>query len=240
MPETRNVDSRQEALAEMGEIAGRMVHEIRNPLNAIRMQVAVIRNKLANPEPENLRIARSQLDRLEQEVLRVERLAKAFLEFGRPPADEPEEMRPVEVVEDVASLLRPEFEDRQHRLLVQYRPDAADLRIRVDRAKFRQVIMNLLTNARRAMTLPGQAIVRVQRHHEHHVSIQVCDSGCGIAPEDMPNIFVPFYSTHSEGEGLGLAIVKRILESAGGSLRVESKEGQGSCFEIILPLCESD
>jgi signal transduction histidine kinase len=231
-------DARQEALADLGEIASRMAHEIRNPLNAIRMQVAVIRNKLAQPGPENLAVAKTQLERLDQEVLRVEKLAKAFLEFGRPPDDEPEEIWLTELLEDVLSLVRPEFEGLGHRLVVEHAPDGFDLFVRMDRAKLRQVFMNLLANSKNAMTQPGEVRIHLGRTGQHRASIRVSDSGCGIPEQDIPHIFAPFYSRSHQGEGLGLAIVKKIVDNAGGLIRVESQVGQGSCFEIILPLIQ--
>src|SRR5690606_16372977 len=125
------------ALAELGEIASRMAHEIRNPLNAIRMQVAVIRNKLLRPDPKNIGVAKDQLERLEMEVLRLERLAKDFLEFGRVPAYEPEDICLVELIEDVVSQVRPDFEVFGHVIRLQ-RDSGTELWVRADRARLRQ------------------------------------------------------------------------------------------------------
>lgn len=233
-------EARQEALAELGEMASRMAHEIRNPLNAIRMQVAVIRNKLLRPDPSNLDVARGQLERLEIEVLRVEKLARSFLEFGRPPADEPEEIDLVHLLEDVVALVRPEFEAEGHRLEGDWSlADAADLRVRMDRAKLHQVLHTLLGNARNAVDRPGRICVSLARTREHEACIRVQDSGCGIPPEELPEIFLPFHTFGTSGDGLGLAIAKKIVDAAGGCIRVESRVGQGSCFEVVLPLMEA-
>ena len=233
-PEARCVDSRQQSLAELGEIASRMAHEIRNPLNAIRMQVAVIRNKLARPDPDNLNVARGQLARLEQEILRVEKLTKAFLEFCRSPADEPEDVPLAELVEDVAALIRPECDERGIELIVQRGADTARLCVYADRSKLKQVFMNMLANARSAITAPGRVTLPVARYGDREVSVQVRDTGCGISSEVMPHIFAPFFSTRGDGEGLGLAIVKKIIEGAGGFLQVESRVGEGTSFRVIL------
>jgi signal transduction histidine kinase len=228
-------DARQEALAELGEISSRMAHEIRNPLNAIRMQVAVIRNKLLQPDPQNLQIARGQLDRLEQEVLRVDKLARSFLEFGRPPADEPEEICLADLLHDVASLVRPEFEERGHLLETVIEQGAASLVVHMDRAKLRQVILNILANARKAMSTPGRVQIRLASAGRELLQFSVEDTGCGIPADVMPHIFVPFYSRSFGGEGLGLAIVKKIVESAGGQVDVTSAAGHGTCFKVQLP-----
>ncbi|HOJ72725.1 MAG TPA: ATP-binding protein [Phycisphaerae bacterium] len=238
--ETTEVDSsRREALAALGEIASRMAHEIRNPLNAIRMQVAVIRNKLLKPDPRNLEVARAQLERLEVEVLRVEKLAKAFLEFGRPPADEPEEICLAALIKDVISLLEPEFEEAGHTL--EFRDESAGgLWVRMDKGKLRQVLLNLLINAREAMSAaPGRACVQLRRDGDGQACIQIEDTGCGIPQEELGEIFMPFQKWNSSGEGLGLAIAHKIVDTAGGTIRVQSQVGAGSCFEVLLPLSEA-
>lgn len=100
--EIRRIESGLEPPAEMGKFTSQMAHEIRNPLNTIRMQAAVIRNKLVYPSPENLQVAKDQLERLDREVLRIEKLVKVFLEFSRPPNDESEDARLVEFIEKEA------------------------------------------------------------------------------------------------------------------------------------------
>lgn len=233
------LDSRQEALAELGEVASRMAHEIRNPLNAIRMQVAVIRNKLLNPDARNLEVAKGQLERLETEVLRLEKLAKAFLEFGRPPLDELEDFCLVQLIEDVVGLIRPEFELFGHELDLQTEAGSR-LWVRTDRAKLHQVLLNLLSNARDAMSSPGQVRIRLHRGESSQASIQIADTGCGIPEANLAEIFLPFNTCSSTGAGLGLAIARRIVETAGGTIRVQSELGKGSCFEVLLPLVEVD
>lgn len=227
--------ARQEALADLGEIASRMAHEIRNPLNAMRMQVAVIRNKLSQPDPQSLDVARTQLERLEHEVVRVEKLARAFLEFGRPPADEPQDVWLAPFLQDVVALVEPEFEEFGHSLTLEIGEKASNLWVRMDPAKLRQVVLNLLANARHAMNTAGRASVQLAPFDEGLVCIRVCDSGRGIGQEELPNIFQPFYTRGTGGEGLGLPIVKQIVEAVGGSLQVESKPEKGSCFTVILP-----
>ena len=234
--QTRPGNARHEAMADLGEIAGRMAHEIRNPLNAIRMQVAVIRNKLQQPLPENLAVAKTQLERLENEVLRVDRLAKAFLEFGRPPADEPEDIWLTELLEEVASMARPDFEAHGHQLTLDFAEDDADLVVHMDAARLRQVFMKLLANSKIALTSRGTVRLELTHCGDRQACLRVCDDGCGILPEDLPHVFTPFYSRSCHDEGLGLATVKRIVDAAGGTIQVESCRGHGTRFEILLPL----
>jgi signal transduction histidine kinase len=110
--------------------------------------------------------------------------------------------------------------------------------VRADRAKLRQVLLNLLTNARDAMSSPGGVRVRLRAEGQNHACIQIEDTGCGIPQEGLAEIFLPFNSCSGSGAGLGLAIAKRIVDTAGGTIRVRSQVGKGSCFDVVLPLAE--
>jgi len=229
------LEAHADSSAELGELASRMAHEIRNPLNAIRMQVAVIRNKLLNPSPDNLDVAWGQLERLEQETLRVENLVKCFLEWCRPPANEPEDIHLPRMLKEVADLVRSKFEESGHRLTVQRRRNNR-LWVHMDRSRLQRVLSNVLSNALHAMASPGQVVIRPVQRGQASVAIQIEDTGSGIRPENLSRVFHPFYSTDNGGHGLGLPIAKRMVEAAGGSIGVDSRPGKGSCFEIILPL----
>lgn len=228
-------DGRQEALAELGEIASRMTHEIRNPLNAIRMQVAVIRNKLLKPDVRALEVARGQLDRLESEVMKLESLAKAFLEFGRPIVSHPEDLCVGPFLDEVIASARPALEEAGHSVLVQGCEDETTW-VRIDSASLRQALTNLLSNALHAMGEAGQVRVRLGREGDDLAIVEVEDTGCGIPEEELPDLFLPFHGFSCGGQGLGLAMTKKIVEAAGGEVRVESRVGEGSSFQIVLPL----
>ena len=220
-----------ESLAPFGEIASRMAHEIRNPLNAMRMQVAVIRHKLRQPDAANLAVASTQLARLEEEVLRVEKLAKTFLELSRPTQGVPQLIEVEPLVNEVAALFRPTLEA----LGVQFQVQAAarpPQRVFMDREKLRQVLLNLLENARGAVKAGDQISLRLSGVDDRIV-IQVQDTGFAILADELPKIFLPFYSRN--GNGLGLAVVKQIVEAAGGVVTVASEGPRETCFEVHLP-----
>ena len=222
-------------LAEVGRLASGLVHEIRNPLNAMRMQMAVIRDML---EERGASEILDEVEHLEHEVLRVHNLASDFLAYGRP-APELDEVIPLDrFIREIAQFLGPEFSGGGVEVTVEGHDP--DLRVCADRNKLKQVVFNLAQNARHAMAekggnltlwsgrgLSGAAVVRIQ------------DTGRGIAPEDRDRIFDAFFSTHPEGSGLGLAIVKQIVEAAGGSIAVQSEVDQGTTFEITLPVARS-
>jgi len=225
-------------MAEVGKLASGLVHEVRNPLNAMRMQIAVIRNKLGAPDSQNLDMAVTQLERLEHEVLRVQELANDFLSYGRPASDRPETIELTRVVIDIAEFIRPEFEQNSVHVQVLCDKDLGELTVRMDLSKLRQVLLNLAENSRQALQRGGQLSFICDRPSDREVRIQVQDTGCGIMAEQLPRIFDAFYSTKDEGTGLGLAIVKRTIEAVGGYVKVTSEVDQGTCFELYLPLVQ--
>ena len=225
-----------ERMAEVGKLASGLVHEVRNPLNAMRMQIAVIRNKLKDPHHENMSMAITQLGRLEHEVLRVQHLANDFLAYGRPASDNPQTIELHWLLSDIAEFVKPEFEQIGVHVDVTKGADTAELAVCMDLSKLRQALLNLTENARQAMVNGGELRLSCDKPSNQEARIRVCDTGCGISPERLPRIFEVFYSTRGEGAGLGLAIVKRTVEAAGGRIAVESEIDRGTCFEIYLPL----
>jgi PAS domain S-box-containing protein len=223
-------------MAEVGKLASGLVHEVRNPLNAMRMQIAVIRNRFKRPHDGDMKTAITQLQRLEHEVLRVQQLANDFLAYGRPASDNPETIELSQVVSDVAEFVKPEFEQIGVHVDVTMGADAGRLSVRMDLSKLRQMLLNLAENARQAMTGGGMLKINCDKHSDQEVRIQVCDTGRGIPPEQLPRVFDVFYTTKDEGTGLGLAIVKRTVEAAGGHVEVESEVDHWTRFEIYLPL----
>lgn len=228
-------DARRDHLAEVGKLAGGLVHEIRNPLNAMRMQIAVMRGKLKRLHGEDVEAASNQLSCLESEVLRLQNLATNFLTYGRPPTDKLQEFNAVEVLHDVAEFLRSEFEQPGMHIDLEIDPGLEDATIVMDRGKLRQVLLNLAENARHAMSEGGTLTLSLARDSDGWLRFTVADTGCGIPRERLAHIFNAFFSTKDDGNGLGLSIVKRIVESTGGTISVESEVDRGTCFTIRFP-----
>lgn len=228
--------ARLDHLAEVGRLAGGLAHEIRNPLNAMRMQIAVAKSKLRKVDGADAEAACSQLGKLEGEVLRLQDLVTNFLAYGRPPADELQEFEIAALVDDVADFVRPEFESAGMRVDAEIDEAVRGATVVMDRGKLRQVLLNLLENARHAMEAGGQVTVTLRLADAKSVELTIADTGRGIPPAKLPRVFDAFFSTKDDGNGLGLAIVKRIVESAGGKISVDSTEGQGTRFVLTLPV----
>lgn len=220
-------------VSEMHELVVGIAHEIRNPLNAIRLNLhtvgQVFRDEAALSDEE----IGTMLDELELEIGRLETLMREMLGFVRS-SDQPP--KPLDVAEEISKtlmLLRTNFEQQG----IEARIDICDdpEMVAIDCTRLRQVMFNLLNNAMEAMPDGGQIEI-VVRGGRSQVEIAVIDDGDGIALGDRERIFVPFFSTKASGTGLGLALARKFVEEAGGMIRCEAPpRGRGSCFRILLP-----
>jgi signal transduction histidine kinase len=222
-----------EKVATMGSLLAGVAHELNNPLSVVLGRVVLLSRKLAGSP------LLADVEKLGRAAERCGRIVKNFLALARqrPPERAQVQLNLVvqEAVELVAYPLRVDSVD--------VRLDLADPLppVWADPHQLQQVVVNLLTNAHHAMrqTRPRQVIVTT-RHEpvRGSVSLRVADSGPGIPPELQARIFEPFFTTKpaGEGTGLGLAICRGILDSHGGSIRVESAPGQGAAFVIDVPV----
>jgi len=220
-------------VSEMHELVLGIAHEIRNPLNAIRLNVhtvgQVFRDEAALSDSE---IA-TMLDEMESEVARLETLMREMLGFAR---SGPKNAPPVDVAEEIhrtLTLLRTNLEQRRIDTRCDF--DDAACMVAIDGTRLRQVLFNLLNNAIEALA-DGGNIEIVVRSVRSSVEITIADDGPGIAAEDHERVFVPFFSTKASGTGLGLALARKFIEEAGGIIRCEENPlGRGGYFKIVLP-----
>jgi signal transduction histidine kinase len=221
-------------VSEMHELVIGIAHEIRNPLNAIRLNLhtvgQVFRDEAALTDDE----ISTMLDEMEREVARLETLMREMLGFVRTSDKRPEAIDVADEISRTMMLLRANFDERGIDAHVDFGDDPAN--VAIDGTRLRQVLFNLLNNAIEA--LPGGGHIElVVRTGRSQVEIVVTDDGPGVAPADRDRVFVPFYSTKASGTGLGLALARKFIEEAGGVLRCEDNpRGRGSCFRILLPV----
>lgn len=219
---------RAEQLSAVGHLAAGVAHEIRNPLTSIKMLVQAGREDPAGLPDEDLEV-------IEREIQRMEHSLKALLDFARLP-------KPARSSQDLGVLAARTLDlvrGRAAKQGVQLSLDAprdgvfAD----VDREQIQQVLVNLSLNALDAMPTGGTLSVVVDRSPTH-IELLVNDTGPGIAPETMPHLFQPFFSTKDTGVGLGLVISRRIAEEHGGTLTGNNRPGGGARFSLVL--CKAD
>lgn len=217
--------SRQERLAAIGQIAGGVAHELRNPLNVLKTSAYYLLHA-KSPPPEKVA---EHLERINRQVGLADEVITALTDFARLPQPEvdaiPVELCLREAVE--ASHVPPSVR-------VEYSMPAGLPRFHGDGRQLGIVFRNLIRNAVEAMP-DGGPLNLVATASEGGVRVDVVDRGCGIPRQDLERIMEPLYSTKARGLGLGLAISRAMLERHGGVLSVQSELGQGTTFTVQLP-----
>lgn len=212
---------RQENLVSLGEAARTLTHEIKNPLSAITLQLAILKREVP---PELL----PDITMIDQEAERLRKLTNRVSEFLRNPIGQPEEL---DIVEETKKLL-PLFHG-EVRFVETSTPTAP---VMFDREKLRSVLENLMKNAIEACE--GMKIdveVEVSAKGDGFFHVYVKDRGCGVRNEDRKRIFDPFFTTKINGSGIGLSISSQFLKAAGGSLKLYPRDGGGTVAEAVIP-----
>jgi two-component system nitrogen regulation sensor histidine kinase NtrY len=220
-------------LAAWREVAQRIAHEIKNPLTPIQLSAQRLRRRLARDPGHDQQLVTECTETIIQEVDGLKRLVDEFSRFARMPAlaPRPTDVRPV--VETVASLYRESHPAL--RLTTRY-PDSIPL-LDVDPDHIKRAVLNLVDNAVEAVAAAGNVDVEVATAADGgSVQIIVSDDGPGISAEDKEKLFLPYFSTKTNGMGLGLPIVSEIVIEHGGTIRVEDNLPRGSRFVFTLPV----
>ena len=226
---------RQEKLAVLGQLAGSVGHELRNPLSVINNAVYYL--KMTQPEVDE-KISKYHAV-IEQEVHNAEKIITDLLDFARVKSVDRELVAIPDLVQRVlARFPVPEYITT----VLDLPPDLPN--IFVDQRQMEQVLGNLTTNAGQAMTEAGTLTVSAQPADlgdgQPDVRIQVSDTGSGITEENLKKLFEPLFTTKIRGIGLGLAVSRKLAEANGGRIEVESEVGKGSTFTVYLPIKSSE
>lgn len=231
--------TRTRRFAELGQLMAGIVHEIRNPLNAMRLNLHVLSRRQADTDnhspigQENGEIIRET----NYEIERVEGLLRILLGYARPDNPRNENLDVRAEVQATLTFLRPLLE-RAEILVKASFPEQPAL-VLMDRDRFRQILLNLINNAREAMDVGGCIQIQVKPAGDK-VEVVVADDGPGVPFSHRERIFEPFFSTKELGTGLGLAIVRRFVEEGGGSISCEANQSQGALFRLKFVASHAD
>ncbi len=216
-------------LAALGRLMSGVAHEVKNPLNAMVLQLEILKSKL----DEQGDAVKPQIDILSAEIRRLDRVVKTFLDFTRPVEIHRAATDVETLVKEVFALAEPHAR-RNHVLLV-FAGDGALPSVSVDRDLLKQALLNLVMNGCQAMPSGGELKV-TPRAEPHRLELEISDQGVGIPPEAQKNIFSLFYTTKPGGTGVGLAMAYRILQLHNGSIDFSSEVNRGTTFRIWLPV----
>jgi PAS domain S-box-containing protein len=217
---------RQEKLAFLGQLAGSVGHELRNPLGSISNAVYLLRLILESPPPE----VEEALDILQSEVGVAERIISSLLDFARTRAPNLGDVDLSNLLEEVLAR-----ENLPQAIQVVWHIQPEFPVVRADAAQLMQVFSNLVRNARQAMPDGGRLEIKVEASDYQWTRISITDTGIGIPEENKKRLFEPLFTTKVKGIGLGLALVRILVEGHGGKIEVESELGRGTTFTVCLP-----
>jgi len=222
----------RERLSALGRLSTVIAHEVRNPLMIIKASLRSLERTGASAD--EVRDSAFDIDR---QVARLDRIVGDVLDFARPLRLELVPVDVTSLVWDAAGAILDGWEGPHVRLALD--PDPGT--IVTDGERLRGVLVNLLENAREAVRATGRAAgvdgieIGGRRVTSCRLLLWVEDRGAGVATADLPHVFEPFFTTRRTGTGLGLAIARKVVEALGGTIRMDSRQGEGTRVEIDLP-----
>ena len=219
-----------ERLAAVGRMAAGVAHEVRNPLSAIKGLALLLKNKFSRQSKDY-----ETTGLLIQEVERMNRTISELLSFARPAALELQQVDINALLSETLQLVSADMASEHITTRLDCTPDLQ--LVAADRDRLSQVFINILLNAVQAMEQGGSLQITARNTTEGgKIELQFKDSGKGINPEHLPQIFFPYFTTKSGGTGIGLAISQKIIAEHGGTIRVESETGRGTTVFVELPV----
>jgi PAS domain S-box-containing protein len=220
-----------ERLAALGRITAGVAHEVKNPLNSMRLWLENLKESLSDDGDNTA--SRQAVQVLDKEIDRLDQVVKRFLDFTRPMEVRLEATQLADLLKEVLEIAKPQLLKSNIRLATLLPIDVPE--VYVDRALLKQAVLNLVLNAAEAMPTGGQLRLVLSRRGEM-AEITVGDTGNGIPQENQQKIFQLFFTTRPGGSGIGLASTFRIVQLHNGSIDFTSEVGRGTTFRIELPL----
>jgi len=225
-----------ERLAVVGSMAAQVAHEIRNPLGAISLNLDLIGEEVnasatsnAHPSEECHMLLRE----MRLQVLRIHQVLQEYLRFGRMPKSERAVLSLNGLLEEKLNFVQPLLDQKNVELSRTVDPNLPP--VQADAEQLWEALLNLIRNAVDAMPAGGNLTVSAKRNGADAL-VSIRDSGRGMTEEEARNLFVPFFTTKSDGTGLGLAYAQQVISEHGGRIDCDTVPGKGSTFSVQLPL----
>lgn len=227
----KTADEENKRLLTIGQTAGMVGHDIRNPLQSMTSSMYLIKNDLDEfpQNPERME-ALQEVESVFEQITYVDKIVSDLQDYTRPL-----DLKKVDV--DLRGLVASTLSALNVPRNVETKTafDASPPTIKADPEILKRILLNLANNALQAMPQGGRLSVYANQTKNGAVEVTVEDTGVGIPEEAKPKIFMPLFTTKSKGQGFGLAVVKRLVEVQGGTIRFESQEGRGTKFIVKLP-----
>jgi two-component system sensor histidine kinase PilS (NtrC family) len=220
---------RKDRLAAVGRVAAGLAHEIRNPLGAMRGAIQVLQSQVPPESSQS-----SLMEIIMRESDRLNKIITNFLTYARPRVNNFSEVDIRESITDTFALLKHSPDIKETHLLECDLPEN-EVNISADPTQLKQIFWNLARNSIQAMPNGGKLCVNLQKSVGNRVQITFSDTGCGMSPEQVEQLFEPFSNSTTGGTGLGLSIVYQIIRDHNGTINVRSLEGEGTTITIDLP-----
>jgi signal transduction histidine kinase len=220
-------------LVELGQLAGGLAHEIKNPLSTINVNLQLLAEDLRRQNDELHRRWLRRLTGVQEEADRLKGILDDFLRYAGKHDLSPQTLDLRRLVEELADFFTPQAE--ANKVILRIAVPESPVRCEIDENLIKQATLNLMINAVQAMPEGGELLIKLTAHRGMGV-LEIIDTGPGIPPDALPNVFQVYYSTKKGGSGLGLPTTRRIVREHGGTIRVESEPGKGTRFVVALPL----
>jgi len=220
-----------ERLSAIGQTAGMIGHDIKSPLQSIMGELYLSKGDVNSlPDGDAKKNLKESIDIIEENLSYINKIVVDLQDYSKPPKPIIEEIAVEKIIRDVLSAM-----DIPENIKVTYSLEDNSLTIKADSTYMKRILTNLISNSMQAMTDGGKIFINVERKHGKAI-LRVKDTGPGIPLEIRGRIFTPLVTTKPNGQGFGLAVVRKLTEALNGAVTFESELGQGTQFNIELPL----
>lgn len=226
-----------EAYADLAQLTGRLIHDIKNHISTLGLNLQLLAEDLHEPETPKERRSHQRVLRLQHETQRLAELSNDFLRFIQQRDLQMSPTKINDIIDDLVDFYGPSAR-QAHVEIKTFLPGDLPV-IDLDVEPFKQGLLNLMLNAVQAMPQGGTLSIQAeldQNSQPHRLLLNFIDTGIGMTKEVQEQIFKPFFSLRSGGTGLGLPTLKKVIEAHGGTISVQSEPGKGTKFIIALPV----